>query len=67
MRRIWCALGLVCVVWLGMTFVDVALLECELFGGLFGAMLCLCVVGWCMGFCVISLSVFGILIYIGGK
>ena len=25
------------------------------------------VCGWCMGFCVISLSVFGILIYVGGK
>lgn len=45
MRCIWCTLGFVCVVWLGMTFVGVALLECELFEGLFGAMLCLFVVG----------------------
>ena len=38
-------MGLVCVLWVGMTFMGVALLKCELFGGLFGAMCLLFVVG----------------------
>lgn len=38
-------MGLVCVLWVGITFMDVALLKCELFGGLFGAVCLLFVVG----------------------
>ena len=60
-------MGLVCVLWVGMTFMDVALLKCELhcWRFIWGRVFVVC--GWCMAFCVISLRVFSILICVGGK